>query len=474
MIQNSPSTKNSSSYLQAAKQFADRMIEHGRDTYGEEDTRIFLNQLDAETLDHRPWESTWIFPVSYRPGGASWVANLQYDSGLLRLLYALTDIDEGAQYAEAADGHIADYLDRASVTVNGVWSLAWGEHGFYDIVKDEPMHGCHEYKMTTVPWDDFYRLRPEATVNLAKLFRRHITSLGDDGAFNRHWPAEESFSMPSSLGYWIGGWAAMWQFTGESRYLDWIEQGVDYVWSHRGDTGLFGSPVDEPRNNVTMYCIPWGNYTAALLRAAEYLGDHPLGATCREHITAYLQAFLEHADITETGDHAVAIDIDTGEDKGRAQGWEPVSIRTLTGLAVGYEQLGDATFRDAADKILAGLNIPGLKTASERQNHIEAGDLAHVLTALLNLHGRSGDDGYLTMATDLADYAMRFYRHNGLLVLGGEEAGPPDENGVVDDPWISYSNRRGCDDLAYLLLKVHLVQQGVPNARYYADPLNAH
>lgn len=474
MTEHTTPTPQTDAYLDAAKRFADRMIAYGRDTYGPEHTRIFLNQLDAETLTHRPWESKWIFNVWYRPGGASWVANLQYDSGLVRLLYALSDIGAGPQYAEAADGHIEDYLDKASVTVNGIWALAWGEHGFYDIVKDEAMHGCHEYKMTSVPWDDFHRLRPEATANLAALCRQHITQFGDSGKFNRHWPADEPFSMVSSLGYWIGGWAAMWHFTGESHYLDWIEQAIAYVRSHCGRTGLFGSPVDDPRNNTTMYAVPWGNYPAALLRAAWYLRDDPLAETCREHVHACQKAFLRHAGMTDDGSHAVTIDLDTGEDKGRARGWENLSIRTLAGMAVGYESSGDEYLREAADKVLTGLDIPGLHTASVPSAEVEAGHIAHVLTALLNLHGRSGDRTYLDMASVLADYALRFYRHNDVIVLGGADAGPPDENGIVDDPWISYSNRRGCDDLAYLLLKVHLAKQGVPNDKYYADPLTAH
>jgi hypothetical protein len=474
MTPTSRETRTASPYLDAAKRFADQMIACGRDTYGREETRIFINQLDAEQLTHRPWESTWLFKVWYRPGGCSWVANLQYDSGLLRLLYALSHTGQGPQYAEAADGHIADYLDKGAVTVDGVWSLAWGEHGFYDIVKDEPMHGCHEYKMTAVPWEDFYRLRPEATVNLATVFRHHITQFGEGGQFNRHWPAEEPFSMAGSLGFWIAGWAAAYSLTGEEHFLGWIDQMLAYVRDHRGRTGLFGSPVDAPRNNTTMYCGPWTQYSAALLRAAQYLDPLPKAETLREEVHGFQRAFLRYASMDETGGHATSIELDTGEERARSRGWEDLAVRTLAGMAVGYEQLGDEALREAADKLLAGLGIAALGEARTRQTHVEAGALAHVLTALLNLHGRSGEQGYLEMADALAGYALRFHIHNDLIVLGGEEAGPPDENGIVDDPWTSYSNRRGCDDLAYLLLKLHLVRQGIPNDRYYADPLNAH
>jgi len=102
--------------------YADAMLEHGRDTYGPQKTGLFLSALDRHTLSPlktRPPASAGI-RESDRPGPAGGPlvgANLQLDENLLRLMYFLKGLSGEDRYPLYP---VEPVVRRAQVEVDGV------------------------------------------------------------------------------------------------------------------------------------------------------------------------------------------------------------------------------------------------------------------------------------------------------------------------------------------------------------------
>jgi hypothetical protein len=64
-------------YIRAVRTFADSVLEHGRDTYGQRHTPLFVDGLQVETLE----------PVRWKKDGQTWVlCNFASQQSLLRTL----------------------------------------------------------------------------------------------------------------------------------------------------------------------------------------------------------------------------------------------------------------------------------------------------------------------------------------------------------------------------------------------------
>ena len=104
-----------SPYIAVVYRYADTMLEKGRDTYGPQQTGLFLSALDRATLA----------PLTNRPAAPAGVretdrvgakdgplvgANPQHDENLLRLLYLLTDLTTKVKYRDAANAAVKGFL----------------------------------------------------------------------------------------------------------------------------------------------------------------------------------------------------------------------------------------------------------------------------------------------------------------------------------------------------------------------------
>jgi hypothetical protein len=102
----------SSKYLDTVRQFADNVLEYGRDTYGPKHTPLFVDGLNAHT--HEPVE--WIAPNSDR-----WfLSNSASQQNLIRTLDGLTRIDGDPKYKQPA----MDAIKYHPEPCRGVWPRA--------------------------------------------------------------------------------------------------------------------------------------------------------------------------------------------------------------------------------------------------------------------------------------------------------------------------------------------------------------
>ena len=85
----------------------------------------------------------------YRLIGAPRGSTLYWDQPSIVATHGLSELTGHKRYAEAADGYIEAFLSRC-VADNGIFR--WGNHAYYDVVRDEVIefhNGYHELRPIT-------------------------------------------------------------------------------------------------------------------------------------------------------------------------------------------------------------------------------------------------------------------------------------------------------------------------------------
>ena len=144
-------------YLDAARKFADAALQHGRDTYGKEKTPLFVDGLQAESLEPARWP--------FR--GEVWIlSNFASQQPLMRLLDGLTAITGEEKYRKAAED-AARYALEHLVSPNGL--LYWGGHMAWDLDAEKGVGqyaDVHEMKGHQPYYQLMHRVNPAATRRL--------------------------------------------------------------------------------------------------------------------------------------------------------------------------------------------------------------------------------------------------------------------------------------------------------------------
>ncbi len=466
------------------ERFCDNLIQHARDHYGPKQTPLFVCQLDVVTRQLPPPDSK-LYATSNRGGAGPQMNNLQFDSGLLRLLYAVSEVTGNAKYAGAADEYLRYYLANLPDEETGFFP--WGDHRGYDVVTDETIRAAHEFKCTYPPWDAMYRINPAAVTRQIESLRRHIINPERSCGFNRHYPPGGlPHSMNSSGGAWVVAWAFLYTKTGEQRYLDWAEQMADYLWSVRHPkTDLIAAHPFDPaypemkksgyamaRASRTEYMgqITW--FAANLLRAAELLGPEK-GKKLEQQAIAYYQAFTRRMDIQPDGSFYPTFDLATGKPlfPRLGDGWqytrqisEPhgwsngvVPIRALFSLGFACKVTTANDLCETLPKLIPLAGLEKFRDLDGPPEPIAAGLLAQVIVGLLNAYQGSAEPTYLDHAWLLSRYGLAHFYHDGWFVCGMPTV--PRYCDPKINVWRTYSNRGGSDDLALAILRVSLVRQ---------------
>jgi len=175
-------------YLKAARAFADTVLSHGRDTYGNQKTPLFVDGLHAGTLE----------PVRWKKDGETWVlSNLASQQPLMRLLDGLTALTGDARYRRAAE-ETARYALAHLQAPNGL--LYWGGHAAWDLDGDKAIgqYGStiHELKGHQPYYRLMWRVDPERTRQLlGAVWAGHVLDWSTLD-YNRHASTKKDVKAP--------------------------------------------------------------------------------------------------------------------------------------------------------------------------------------------------------------------------------------------------------------------------------------
>lgn len=219
------------SLLDIVRRYADTMIEHGQDSYGDQKSGLLLSALDRHTL--KPLEMRPAPPGGIRRedrAGLPWQrltgANPQLDENLLRVLYALSEITGDNRYRESADHEIKWFFNNTQSPVTGL--LPWGEHLCWDVMLDRAVSSSteltHEFARPWVLWDRSFELAPEASKRFALGLWNHQIADHNSGGFDRHAPYDkhnprDGKDFPRHGGFYIHTWAYAYKHTKDETFL---------------------------------------------------------------------------------------------------------------------------------------------------------------------------------------------------------------------------------------------------------------
>lgn len=152
-----PAPSAGQKYLEATRVFADTVLEHGRDRYGEKQTSLFVDGLHA----------TKLVPARWQRQGESWVlCNFASQQPLLRALDGLTALTGEPKYRAAAED-AARYALAHLQSTNGL--LYWGGHLAWDLEQDKAVGqyaDVHELKNHQPYYRLMWRVNAPATRKL--------------------------------------------------------------------------------------------------------------------------------------------------------------------------------------------------------------------------------------------------------------------------------------------------------------------
>lgn len=220
-------------YHHLAVEYADYMIENGKDHYGKVHSPVFVSMLNRENDSLYADPEKEIFfersETGIREIDRTWNgANPFNDEGLYELLYQLSDDTGDDKYRKAADESLKWLILNTQHPETGL--ISWGEHlGYrvdYDsIVRHEESkwadlkHEVHSYWSL---WDKVFELEPKAAIDYAYAYwNYHVydKDLGLHAHQTRYdtFMPDSGFIFPRMAGNMIYIWALTYQHSQDEK-----------------------------------------------------------------------------------------------------------------------------------------------------------------------------------------------------------------------------------------------------------------
>jgi len=297
-------TKQGGDYLKPVKDYADALIEHGRDVYGKTTSPLFASALDPKTMKMFQGErlkstkklprAHWDIRITDRDPTT---ANPMYDQNLYQILYALSKVTGDPKYARAADEALRWFFNNCRS--KGTDLLAWGEHAGWDLFEDRAVGNVHEYGRPWVLWERSFQLAPESCGKFALgVWKHQIVRDGDrvktfsrHARLDRHGPGSSS-EYPRHGGFYIHTWAAAYKLTGKPEFLTAIDGLLSYYESRRNpQTGAL--PCESHRRSRSKVVWVFSNLSLAIdLENAAKLVPNKLAVKLRQSAKRTDKVFL--------------------------------------------------------------------------------------------------------------------------------------------------------------------------------------
>ena len=395
-------------YLAHVTAYADAMLEHGQDRYGDTHTPLFVEELDLGTmrmLEGEALEAVEAIPREYwgiRPhdrmlGGA----NPQHCVNLFQILYALTSITGDTRYTEAADASLKHFFEHCQSDATGL--LYWGEHAGWDLRTNAPLEtrsgDIHEFYRAWPLWERSWLLAPEPCRRFALGLWEHQIGDHETGDFSRH--ARISRHGPATNapyarhgGFYIEAWAAAYAETGDDTFLRAIETAVDGLERARIEDGgyLVGGSTETGSRRTHDVSLAVSLENAAQKVPAELAGKMRAVAETNDEV------FAEHH-ASRSADSARDTNLWTN-----AYGGGPRAGRANT-LMLRYRQTGNDAYR----RVILAEGELYRDQEINLTSPVWPGTLGDAVWLMLNAHELTGDDGYLDAAHRYAREGVRLF-----------------------------------------------------------------
>ncbi len=214
-------------YLELARKYADAMIEHGRDLYGDVHTPLFAAALSRESLQLGSKDEFGSIQGVRENDRSLGGANPWDHMALYPLLYHLSENSGDPVYAEKAKHALEYFFIHTQSPETGL--LAWGDHLYWDF-RNNSIGGYHHHEIAGAwPfWDEVYELAPDAAWRFALGLWNHQVADQETGDFSRHAAYSEhgpgkGSDFPRYAGQMMLVWADAWSRPENASRTDRVE-----------------------------------------------------------------------------------------------------------------------------------------------------------------------------------------------------------------------------------------------------------
>ena len=450
--------------MDAVVRFAETILEHGRDTYGEKHTPLFPDNLEVDTL--RAPEQMYIHRLggpgprskqSFQPVISS---NLAYQGNLMRFLVGLSNLTGNPKYKEAYKDCLRYYFEHYS-TPNGL--LQMGHHRWVNLNTDHwdgndwpPGRSGHEMKRDYPYYPIFWETDPEAARRmLAAHWSSHIQDWGfmnftRHGSYVRELNEEVLWNHPrtkpvvgivkGNLTFFDSGSDIIWAgaqlglLNNDDRPLYWAQRlYARYSDSAHPATGLppwhhtsmrtFGTEDESlpeyallTRGSLGLL----GNGGVAMLRIGDDLGDK--GKYYRETMVRHLNAFAEYGydpennrlrnllfDGTDLAEREKQKDAKAGTPHTPSwHSWSP-DPPTILAYAICYRQSNDGEIWETLRAMCRGNDLGDIGEAEGRVPRLDLATKQSdtlLIFPLVEIFRATGNKAYLELCRAIANNAV--------------------------------------------------------------------
>ncbi len=430
--------KETNTFLPLVQAYADAMIEHGRDVYGEEKSPLFASALNRETLQiDTSLVSVEIPGVRWKDRSISG-CNMIDEIKLLKILYALSAKTGNKNYAAEADKAIDYFFNNCQSPATGL--MCWGEHLRWDFITDDcgyaPNYDFHEMKPWPF-WDKTYELAPDAAWRFAISEWDNQIHNKETGDFSRHGKYTEhgtysGFDFPRYAGQFMVRWIDAYQRP-ENASRERKEELLHYVEvlfnrmvenSKVSESGLLiaGRTSQADHNSVV-----WLTSNLELSRCLEHVApfvNPELAEQMREFALKQDEDFFKapHKIDSVGGGFAVTLHANTGLPRTRSMN-KPYTSMWSSGYGYGthagvantiygrYESLKNE-HTDLANKYKEMILVVGEKylvSAPDTSILLKPSEFAEVIDLMLNCHAISKDEKYIKRAGYFANSGIGLF-----------------------------------------------------------------
>ena len=429
--------------LAIVRAYADAMIEHGRDEYGEKHSPLFAEAIDRRTMRMLEGASPkkvaalrredWGIRQHDRMLGGG---NPQHSQNLYQLLFQLTEISGEKRYREEANRSLKFFFEQCQSPATGL--LWWGEHAGWDFRSDKPLEDrdTHEFYCPWVLWRRSWQLDDETCERFARGLWEHQIGNHRTGDFSRHASiashrTDTEAPYARHGGFYIETWAAAYGHTQDEVFLVAIRSVLDGLERARLKEGGMLTSNNKKTGNRVRYAV---SLAISLEEAAREVPS-PLAGKMRKVAAINDKAFARAH--RSPGKQAAQIPANWSNAYGSGG---PAAAANTSMLR--YRQAPSDAYRSFV-----------LKTADRYRNAavdlskpVWPGTMGNVIFLMLNAYELTCEDGYLQAAN-------RFARESVELFLAG--GCPLPRASHMHDHYEAVTNG---DTLMMAILKLWLVQ----------------
>jgi hypothetical protein len=207
---------NQTIYMSLVREYADAMITHARDVYGNSHSPLFASALDRDQM-RLDKENTFHSIPGVRENDRSLRgANVLVDVSLFDILYKLTEVTGEEKYTEEADEVLKYFFNNCQSEYTGL--MCWGEHLHWDFFDEKCGYLLDDiHEADSWPFmDKWYELAPEGAWKYVIGEWDHQVADKKTGDFSRHagWSShipEKGSDFPRYAGQMIERWADAYQ-----------------------------------------------------------------------------------------------------------------------------------------------------------------------------------------------------------------------------------------------------------------------